>query len=249
MVFARSVAGQELTFGVSGKLIMNAVVLYDHQTDTLWSQFLAQAVDGPLAGTKLELLPAEITTWEVWRERHPDTLALDKTGTLAISSYDPYTSYYSSRRAGILGESNSDERLLKKEFVVGLNDDRVQRAYPFRYLSDSPVLNDSYAGDPIVVGFVPDSATVAVFSRTVEGRLLTFDEAAGKVNGQLLMRDAETGTTWGRITGEALDGPLAGERLEQLPTFVAFWFAWTDFYPDTELYTPPGSTGEEGVVG
>jgi hypothetical protein len=35
MVFAREIQGQVLTFGVSGKLIMNAVVMYDHQTDSL----------------------------------------------------------------------------------------------------------------------------------------------------------------------------------------------------------------------
>ena len=62
MVFAREINGQELTFGVSGMLIMNAVVFYDYQTDTLWSQFKAEAVQGPLKGTKLELLPVQLTT-------------------------------------------------------------------------------------------------------------------------------------------------------------------------------------------
>ena len=39
-MYAREIEGRELTFGVSGKLIMNALVLYDRQTDSLWSQFL-----------------------------------------------------------------------------------------------------------------------------------------------------------------------------------------------------------------
>ena len=29
---------------------MNALVMYDHQTDTLWSQFLGKSVKGPLTG-------------------------------------------------------------------------------------------------------------------------------------------------------------------------------------------------------
>ena len=70
MVFARDVSNQELTFGVSGKLIMNALVMYDHQTDSLWSQFLGEAVTGPLAGTKLTLLPAQQTTWSAWKAQH-----------------------------------------------------------------------------------------------------------------------------------------------------------------------------------
>ena len=75
MVFARSIEGQELTFGVSGKLIMNAVVLYDHQTETLWSQFLAEGVHGPLTGVQMELLPSQLTTWGAWSAQHPDTPA------------------------------------------------------------------------------------------------------------------------------------------------------------------------------
>jgi len=73
MCFAREIQGQVLTFGVFGKLIMNAVVMYDHQTDTLWSQFLATAVDGPFAGTKMEHLSSQLTTWGAWLEQHPNT--------------------------------------------------------------------------------------------------------------------------------------------------------------------------------
>ena len=44
IVYAREIEGVEHTFGVSGKLIINALVMYDHQTNTLWSQFLIQGV-------------------------------------------------------------------------------------------------------------------------------------------------------------------------------------------------------------
>ena len=42
---------------MSGKLIMYALVMYDRQTDTLWSQFLSRGVRGPLSGTQLEIVP------------------------------------------------------------------------------------------------------------------------------------------------------------------------------------------------
>ena len=65
---------------MSGKLIMNALVMYDRQTDTLWSQFLSQGVRGPLSGTQLEIVPSLQTSWEQWLELHPDTQLLDKGG-------------------------------------------------------------------------------------------------------------------------------------------------------------------------
>ena len=65
-MYAREIETQTLTFGVSGKLIMNALVMYDHETGSLWSQFLGQAVRGQLAGTKLEFIPALMTDWATW---------------------------------------------------------------------------------------------------------------------------------------------------------------------------------------
>ncbi len=237
MVFAREVDGRELTFGVSGKLIRNAVVLYDHQTDTLWSQFLTEAVEGELAGTRLELLPAQLTEWAAWAERYPDTLALDKRLTVPRADptqlIDPYEGYYRSDRAGILGEANADDRLPRKELVVGLDWGAAPRAYGVEALSGARVVNDSYGGQPIVVTYDAGSGAHGVFSREVEGRTLTM-----RPSGALTMQDEETGSTWEETTGAATAGQLAGARLPLLRSFIAFWFAWTDFHPNTELYAP-----------
>lgn len=89
IVYAREVAGMELTFGVSGKLIMNALVMYDRQTETLWSQFLGQAMEGELAGETLGIMASQLVMWSTWKEEHPDTLVLDTGGGV----YDQYNSY------------------------------------------------------------------------------------------------------------------------------------------------------------
>lgn len=233
MVFAREVKGQELTFGVSGKLIMNAVVLYDHQTDSLWSQFLARAVEGPLAGTQLELISSSLTTWEAWSQEHPDTLLLDRSGGFFAGSGDSYAGYFRNQQAGILGEANHDPRLPVKELVLGLDHGDTQRAYAFADLARDPVVNDVYEDEPIVVVFDAESESAAVFSRKVAGQLLTFTRT-----GRRTMQDTETGSTWSTSTGRASDGPLANTELRRVRSFVSFWFAWSDFYPDSEVYEP-----------
>ncbi len=232
MVFARQVNGQELTFGVSGKLIMIAVVMYDHQTDSLWSQFLGMAVDGPLANTSLELLPSQLTTWEAWTDQHPDSVVMRKYGRRS----DSYNSYYRNGSAGILGEEHKDERLPRKDFVVGVDYAGDERAYPLRYLEEQPVVNDTLAGVPALVAFDTRSETTAVFLRTVEGQALTFEATSRRQDGAALVRDRETGSLWNAATGVAVSGPHQGQRLERVPSFVAFWFAWTDFHPDTGLF-------------
>lgn len=49
------------------------LVMYDRATNSYWSQLLARAICGPKAGTHLEVLPAETTTWANWRAAHPET--------------------------------------------------------------------------------------------------------------------------------------------------------------------------------
>ncbi len=107
-MYGREIEGQVHTFGVSGKLIMNALVMYDHQTRTLWSQFLRKGVKGPLAGVELEFVPVTQTSWSLWRESHPDTLVLDKNGRY---QRDSYASYYFDGSAGVIGETTKRQQV------------------------------------------------------------------------------------------------------------------------------------------
>ena len=211
---------------------MNAVVLYDHQTDTLWSQFLSRGVKGPLANQALEIIPAVQTTWGQWLDLHPDTLVLNKRGRYRGDSYE---GYYSGGSAGILGEANKDRRLPRKELVLGMVVSGQAKAYPFSAISGQPVINDRFAGQEVVVAFEPLSESGAVFKRRLDGRTLNFESAQAR-EGVALMRDLETGSLWQVLTGQSIDGPLFGQRLERLPSHYSFWFAWSDFHPETELY-------------
>ena len=215
---------------MSGKLIMNALVMYDHQTDTLWSQFLSRGVKGPLTDTSLEVLPALQTTWQQWLKLHPDTLVLDKRGRYQSDSYE---GYYRGGSAGILGESNRDKRLSPKDLVLGVARDGDAKAYPFHSMVNQPIINDFWAGKEILVVFDRISETGAVFERRLGDLSLSFQLVPGD---SFLIRDRETNSTWQVLTGRAIDGPLAGEVLTRLTSNYSFWFAWSDFYPDTQLY-------------
>ena len=236
-MYSREIDGQEYSFGVSGKLIMNALVMYDRQTDSLWSQILGEAVAGPLKGTKLEFVPALHTTWADWKAQHPDTLALVKGYS---GAYDSYAGYYQSSQAGVLGETRSDDRLYVKEFVVGVEQNGEAVAYPFGALNEQPVVNDVIGGVPVLVVFEADSGASAVFGRRVNGQTLTFSAGDGlpapAAQAQVTLTDAETGSSWAGLTGVATSGPLAGEHLSPLKSTRAFWFGWKDWYPGTRVF-------------
>jgi hypothetical protein len=231
-VYAREVNNQELTFGVSGKLIRNVLVMYDRQTESLWSQLLGESVSGELQGTKLEFLPSWHMTWEQWKEKHPDTLALKK-GRRGIR--DPYTTYYQSGATGIIPETFKDDRLPAKEFIVGVELDGAAIAYPFRVLSAQPVVNDEVGGHAILVVFDQAGAGSAVFDRQLGDQTLIF--SAADSDNQTL-KDNETGSTWDGLSGKATAGPLKGQSLTRLKSTSSFWFGWKDFHRNTEVFDP-----------
>ncbi|HCP23534.1 MAG: DUF3179 domain-containing protein [SAR202 cluster bacterium] len=112
----------------------------------------------------------------------------------------------------------------------------MAKAYPFSAIAERSVINDHFAGSEVVVTFEPLSESGAAFQRRLEDRTLTFEPSAPR-DGVALMRDVETGSLWQVLTGQAVEGPLFGERLERLPSHYSFWFAWSDFHPRSELYT------------
>ena len=72
MVFDRRVNGMVLSFGTSGRLRNSDLVMYDHQTESLWQQFTGEAILGHHAGQVLAVVPARIEAWRYFREQHPE---------------------------------------------------------------------------------------------------------------------------------------------------------------------------------
>jgi hypothetical protein len=163
MVFDANAAGRRLNFGVSGLLYQSDVLLYDRQTESLWSQIKQEAVTGKLTGTRLQLLPSTQTTWGAWREQHPDTFVLStQTGYSRDYERDPYEDYYTSRKVMFqVGKLNP--RYHPKEQVIGVELDGLTKAYPFSELArvKSP-FKDTIGKKTVTVTFDSNSQTATI---------------------------------------------------------------------------------------
>ena len=160
IVFRGSIAGVEHTFAVSGLLYNSDVLLYDHQTESLWSQIGGRAISGPRKGTPLERLPVTHTTWEDWLGRHPDTRVLSiDTGYNRNYYRNPYRGYASSAELWF-PVTHEDDRYPSKEMVIGLEIDGQFKAYA---LSELPRrdnrIYDQHAGQDVVVEYDRDNLT------------------------------------------------------------------------------------------
>jgi hypothetical protein len=233
IVFNR-VAEREFTFGVSGYLYFNNLVMYDHQSNTMWSQMLGMGIKGAFRGRQLEILPSHLMSWRAWKELHPETRVLSaaRLGKSADEVIDPYVSYYTSGAAGITGWKNPDDRLKPKQLVVGIVIGEKARAYSIDAVRDSILIHDELGGQPLLIVYDELSASVSVYLRSLEDRVLTF--LPNSQDGVYI--DVETGTLWDFHSGYALEGVLEDSSLSRVSAPMVFWFAWSDLYPKTEVF-------------
>lgn len=136
MIFDRKIKDEVRTFGVSGMLYQSDVLMYDRQSESLWSQLKMEAVSGPLSGSGLELLPSAHLTWKAWKEKHPEGEVLS-TDTGHGRNYDgeAYASYFNSPNTMFPVPQTRDE-LPKKEWVIGVIADGKAIAYPLKTLEE-----------------------------------------------------------------------------------------------------------------
>ncbi|MEA3275697.1 MAG: DUF3179 domain-containing protein [Pseudomonadota bacterium] len=172
VAFASRAKGRALTFGVSGLLYNSDVLLYDRETESLWSQLLAKAVAGPMKGRRLDVLPLTHTTWRAWRREHPDTLVLSTdTGYRRDYRRDPYGDYEKER--GLYFPVSAQSRHYHpKERVLGLEVNGRFKAYPFAELSrtGSEELKDRFNGEELLIRF--DWANESARAYDASGRQL-----------------------------------------------------------------------------
>lgn len=155
IAFNAKVNDEILSFGVSGLLYNSDVLLYDRETESLWSQLKYQAISGPLLGEKLKILNTANTTWENWKENHPNTQVLaENTGFNRDYATDPYPDYDSSTLT-YFPVGKKDDRFHPKETVIGIELNGKAKAYPFSELKKikGNVLEDSFAGKKLKIKY------------------------------------------------------------------------------------------------
>lgn len=194
MAFEATVGDKVLDFGVSGLLYNSDVLLYDRQTESLWSQLMIKSVAGPMKSTPLKLVAMAHTSWKDWSTRHPDTLVLSsETGHQRDYQRNPYQGYEDSKTV-MFAVRHASERFHPKELVMGLGSGKDAMAWPFSELRKASAagtkLSATWQGKPVTVHYSDEHKTARL------------TDAQGK----------------------------------EIPTVIAFWFAWYAFNPETGVF-------------
>jgi hypothetical protein len=143
---------------VSGLLYQSDLLMFDRESNSLWSQITARAVTGPRRGQRLSVLRSRVEPWSVWRARHPDTTAISPdTGYVRRYGDSPYGDYALDER--LLFPVEYDHRYHAKMPTLGLRlADGTARAYPASELVGAGgVALETFASHRVRVAYDPDA--------------------------------------------------------------------------------------------
>jgi len=249
VAFQRTLEGQVLDFGTTGRLRFSNLLMYDRQTETWWQQATGEAIAGEFTGRQLTFLPTSMISWADFKEAYPDGTVLSReTGYSRNYGRNPYTGYDDLNRSPFLYDGPQTPGTLPpmaRVVTVDLNGEAV--GYPYDVLQKVHVVNDTVGGLPIVVLWAPGTASAldadsvaggedvgaaTTFSRQLDGQTLTFlfDSDRG------WRLDEQSGSQWD-VLGQAVSGPLAGSQLTPVVSINHFWFSWAAFRPETRVYS------------
>ena len=121
--------------------------------------------------------------------------------------------------------------------IFGLDGGGAATAFPLSALRRDHVVNDRLGAEPVVIVHQPSSDTTTAFRSRAQGRTFTFRAADKQIK---WMIDRETGSRWDPY-GRCISGSMRGAQLESLTLEPEFWFAWSEFHPDTAVYRSTAS--------
>ncbi|MEX0647468.1 MAG: DUF3179 domain-containing protein [Balneolaceae bacterium] len=230
LAWDRVIDGEETTFGVSGLIFRNNLIAYDRATNNHWSQMKATSVKGTLREEHPDSYHLIEMTWESWKEAFPESKVLNtRTGFSRNYGFYPYGRNYSSDNNNILFPVNKeDDRLEKKALAHGIFYNSSLHVFPVDYFPEEiGLIQQKLGGQDVVIAGSSKHELVVSFSRVLKGGTeLHFQNTTEKF--PALMEDEE-GNVW-NVFGECISGPREGERLDHVPSYNAYWFAWVDFF-------------------
>ena len=222
------------TFGTSGLLFNSNLVMYDRETNSLWSQMLEQSIRGSAVLDIPEKVQVVETTWQTWQAMYPETILMtENTGFSRPYGTYPYGSFRTDQSLIFNVDNSNDLRLHRKARVLGINVGDSSKVYPVADFGDSvSLIQDQVGGMDVVAAGSSTQNFAVLFNRQLED-CTTLDFTPVQNQLPIVMTDNE-GTQWD-VFGHAVSGPRTGTKLEKTNSYIAYWFAWTAFFPGTEI--------------
>ena len=125
--------------------------------------------------------------------------------------------------------------LADEEPGVAFSRGATHRFYPYQILVWHEIVNDTVAGERVLVTYCPLCLTGFVFDPVVRGERVEFGTSGKLWKSNLVMYDRKTDSYWAQILGEAIVGEMTGVKLVLLPSDQLRFGEWRRAHPDGQV--------------
>ena len=188
----------------------------------------AELITPPFPKSGLLAIDEEIKTLPDGRKYlvHPDDILSGGPAKDGIPSID---------NPQFVSVEEANEWIEDVELGMGITYKGVKRFYPFQILVWHEIVNDTIAGDPILITYCPLCGSGIAFNRKLWGDAVEFGTSGKLHNSNLVMYDRKTETYWQQIEGKAIVGELVGNKLVLVPIDTITYGAWKRKNPETRV--------------
>jgi hypothetical protein len=133
--------------------------------------------------------------------------------------------------------SSDSNKVSANKLVVGVVINNEAKAYPIEIIGYHHQVQDTIAGQPIMVTYCTVCRTGRVYSPFVNGKKENF-RLVGMDHFNAMFEDQTTKSWWRQVTGEAITGPLKGKKLVEITSQQMTLSAWLRAFPNSLILQP-----------
>jgi hypothetical protein len=230
------VDGRRLTFHLAG-VYNGSYLIADHETNTYWTPFTGEALEGPLKGKRLPQIPLVQCRWKQWVKLYPQGMIAAEPARWRQgrgSTRPPIEARVGNFLQLLL--KPLDQRLDVHERVFGVSSGDKSRVYPLSTLDAAAgpgktvVVNDTLGKEKIVILHQRETLLTTAFSRRLGRKTMQFttDEDRRVI-------DSIYHSHW-NYEGEAVDGAVVGQKLSPVESQSEDWYIWAAYHPATSIF-------------
>ncbi len=209
LAFDPTIDGVCETFRLVGMDQFNAMI-EDNATGSWWQQATGECIAGERKGQQLFIIEAQQMSFGEWIRMYPNGKIM-QPDLAHVADYSDDKFEKGTSTSTLVGTDTTSWR--EKSWVIGVERNGHYRAYDWRTLIRQRIINDTLAGENVVITIDADNINyeVAVFT----------EESPTKIDGTDTLENI---------------GYHPGTIVIPIPSRQMFWHTWRTFYPQTTRY-------------
>jgi hypothetical protein len=121
--------------------------------------------------------------------------------------------------------AEADEFLVAQDAVFVAELDKEIYVFPQSIMVWHEIVNEEINGEKLSITYCPLTGSAIGYYGNLSAGSTDFGTSGKLINSNLIMYDRQTESYWSQILGQAISGPLAGEKLDR---FQLTWTNWSN---------------------